>query len=136
MPDEEAIREYIMEFMVTFERLTPWLVLESTEKGKPVKPNHRVSYYQLDEEARAGTHEYYSPLKKVVSQIWDAEKKLPMDLTFRGIAFNQSRTGAFAFIDYNRYDRRFSGFGYTFLFWKIEGQWRFRLAHGYRTVII
>ncbi len=129
MPDKEAIREYILEFMTTFERLTPWLILENAEKGKPVKPGHRVSYYQRDEEARPGSPESRFPINRVVRKIWETEKKLPIDLTSEEIAFNPDRTRALAFVKYRRYEKN-GWFGYTFLFWKVEGEWRFRLAQG------
>ncbi len=135
MPDEEAIRELVLEFMATFERLTPWMVLENTEKGKPVKPGHQVSYYQRDVEARPGSHESYFPIHRVVDKIWETEKKLPIDLTFGEVALNPDRTRALVLIKYKYFDDlRIDG--YTFLFWKIEGQWQFRLAEGYNVMIV
>jgi hypothetical protein len=127
MPDEEAIRELILEYLVTFERHTPWLILEDSEKEKPVKPGHRVSYFQRDEEAM--------PVYRVIEKVWSAEKMIPIDLRFNVLAINPDHTRALVLIDYVHYDSPNRRDGNTFVFWKINGHWQFRLAEKYLVAI-
>jgi hypothetical protein len=135
MSDQEAIQGIMLEFLSAFERYTPWLILVETEKGKPIKPGHRVTYYQRDEKSSKAlpppiSMESFRPIWKVVDKIWDQEKLMPVDLTFKRIKFSPDGKRAIGNVEIGRYDQPHTD-GYFFLFEKREGGWKIRLAREY-----